>query len=203
MIIRKEVMGVLNTNVYFLEFENDIVVIDPATDGEKIFETANRIGKPIRNVLLTHGHFDHCNAAAFLASKGARIYLSKADSEMIAAELDLARFMGEHLNKFKVDEFLTEGKLNVGGHIFDVLETGGHTAGSMSFVIERNIFCGDTLFYLGVGRSDLPTGDKRKLTESIKKLYALDGNYTVYPGHGQSTELDFERANNPYVKDKQ
>lgn len=122
---------------------------------------------------------------------------------MIAAELDLARFMGEHLNKFKVDEFLTEGKLNVGGHIFDVLETGGHTAGSMSFVIERNIFCGDTLFYLGVGRSDLPTGDKRKLTESIKKLYALDGNYTVYPGHGQSTELDFERANNPYVKDKQ
>ncbi len=203
MFIRKEVMGVLNTNVYFLEFENDIVVIDPATDGEKIFETAKRIGKPICNVLLTHGHFDHCNAAAFLASKGARIYLSKADSEMIAAELDLARFMGEHLNKFKVDEFLTEGKLNVGGHIFDVLETGGHTAGSMSFVIERNIFCGDTLFYLGVGRSDLPTGDKRKLTESIKKLYALDGNYNVYPGHGQSTELDFERANNPYVKDKQ
>lgn len=197
MKIVKLVLGNMDTNVYLLVFEKEVFVIDPAADTETIVKAAE--GLPITNVLLTHGHFDHCNAASDLQKKGAKIFMSKRDYEMITNGFDLARYCGTHFNSFIPDELIVEGNLDLNGHNIQVISTPGHTAGSLTYVIEGMIFCGDTLFYLNVGRSDLPTGDKRQLTESIKKLYKLNGE-TVYPGHGKATKLSFEKENNPYVK---
>lgn len=77
----------------------------------------------------------------------------------------------------------------------------GHTIGGVCYICDEDkiVFTGDTLFCLGIGRSDLPTGNGRELEASVRKLYALDGDYTVYPGHGGRTTLEYERKYNPYV----
>ena len=197
MKIEKLVLGSMNTNVYLLFYEKEVFVIDPACNYDAIVKAAG--GLPITNVLLTHGHFDHCGAAAELQKAGAKIYMARLDHEMIKNGYDLARFCGTFLTPFTPDEFIGEGVSEIGGQAVKVLSTPGHTAGSLSFIVENNIFSGDVLFYLSVGRSDLPTGDKRQLTASVKRLYGL-GDAQVFPGHGRSTELSFERKNNPYVK---
>ena len=86
---------------------------------------------------------------------------------------------------------------------FTVIPTPGHTQGSVSLWSsdEKIIFTGDTLFAGSVGRTDFTTGSYPALVQSVKKLYALRGDYTVCPGHGEDTTLGEERAFNPYVKD--
>lgn len=199
MQIEKLILSVMHTNVYLLVLD-EIIVIDPAEDADTIKAAARRIGKPIKYVLLTHGHFDHCNAAAELQKDGATVLMSGADFEMIKNGWDLAKYCGTHFNKFEPDKLIGEGELTLCGKKIQVIATPGHTEGSLTYIVDGVIFCGDTLFYLSVGRADLPTGSKRMLTESVKKLYALEGDYTVYPGHGEQTTLNFERENNPYVK---
>lgn len=198
MNIHTLILGNLETNVYILEFENRLIVIDPAAEPERIMDCAKRLNKPITHVLLTHGHFDHCNAAYELQKSGAVILMSETDYRMIESGLDLAKFCDVIFNDFVPDEFIGEGTLNIDDISIQVIATPGHTAGSLTFVIDKNIFCGDTLFYLSIGRSDLPSGDGEELVRSVKKLYALDG--AVYPGHGKSTTVEFEKVNNRYVK---
>lgn len=80
---------------------------------------------------------------------------------------------------------------------FRTLHTPGHTAGSVCYVTENKLFTGDTLFHLGVGRADLPTGDYRMLEHSVRDvLFALTDDYTVYPGHGELTTLSYEKKHN-------
>ncbi|MBR2971153.1 MAG: MBL fold metallo-hydrolase [Clostridia bacterium] len=197
--IEKLVLGNLHTNVYLLVYDSGILVVDPAAEPNKIFAAAEEIGKPITHVLLTHGHFDHCNAAASLQKQGAKVLMSKTDYDMIQNGFDLAKFAGYNFNAFIPDEFVGEGEYEIAGQNVKILKTPGHTAGSVTYVFGNDVFCGDTLFFMGVGRIDLPTGDGRQLCESVKKLFALNGG-TVYPGHGRSTSIEFEKENNPYVK---
>lgn len=70
----------------------------------------------------------------------------------------------------------------------------------MCYVAEHNIFTGDTLLNMSIGRCDLPTGNRKVLKESVKKLLELKGDYKVFCGHGENTTLAFERENNPYLK---
>ena len=199
MQIEKLTLSVMDTNVYLVDID-DLIVIDPADDVDVIKEAAARIGKPIKYALLTHGHFDHCNAVAQLQREGTKVFMSKTDFDMIQNGFDLAKYCGIHFNAFTPDGFIDEGELCLEDKKINVIATPGHTAGSLTFIIDNVIFSGDTLFFMSVGRADLPSGDKRQLTQSIKRLYALDGDYLVYPGHGRNTTLNFERENNPYVK---
>lgn len=192
-------LGVMNTNVYLLDGNDGVIVIDPADDAKTIRHAAAKFNKPIKYVLLTHGHFDHCNAARELQQDGAKVFMSYKDYEMIQNGLDLARYCGSHFNSFVPDEFLDEGERELCGLKIKILCTPGHTAGGLSFVIGDKIFCGDTLFFMSIGRSDLPTGDKATLYKSIKRLYGLNGDYSVFPGHGELTTLEKERKSNPYV----
>ena len=83
-----------------------------------------------------------------------------------------------------------------------VIHTPGHTAGGVCYVAEDCIFSGDTLFELSYGRTDFPTGSFKELKNSVvNRLFALQGDYKVYPGHGAPTTLDFERAHNPILTD--
>ncbi|MBO7326720.1 MAG: MBL fold metallo-hydrolase, partial [Clostridia bacterium] len=77
-----------------------------------------------------------------------------------------------------------------------VVTTPGHTKGGACYILENNSFSGDTLFQTSYGRTDLPTGDYNALKESLNKLFALEGDYNVYPGHGAQTTLDIERKHN-------
>lgn len=201
MIIHKLILGPLETNTYLLEFDKQIFVIDPAAEAQKIINKAKQLGKPILCILLTHGHFDHCNAAKELQERGARIYMSETDHAMIKCGFDLAKYADIKFNSFEPDEYLSEGKCNMNGIEFSVIETPGHTAGGLTFVFDDDVFCGDTLFNMSIGRTDLPTGDYNKTIDSVKKIFSL-GEKSVFPGHGNITSIKFEKVNNPYVKAK-
>ena len=98
------------------------------------------------------------------------------------------------------DVWVQEGDaVKVGDLEFTVLETPGHTAGSVCYLIGNNIFSGDTLFQGSCGRTDLPTGNWGEIIASLKRLRNLPGDYNVYPGHGPSTTLEIERRMNPYM----
>ncbi|MCQ2400194.1 MAG: MBL fold metallo-hydrolase, partial [Clostridia bacterium] len=97
------------------------------------------------------------------------------------------------------DVVFTDGeKFSVAGIEFTAIITAGHTVGSTCFVSEDKIFSGDTLFFESVGRIDFPGGDGEMMRKSLMKLFSLNGDYEVYPGHGESTTLSHEREYNPF-----
>ena len=194
-------VGPISTNCYIVynETNNEAVVIDPGAEANKIQFELDKRGLNIKAILLTHGHFDHTNAIKALSKNGVKIYLHGQDEPFATAGNTF--FPGMYVSSFCVDVFVSDGDLiNEAGLTFKVISTPGHTRGSVCYVVENNIFSGDTLFYMSVGRTDFPMGNTAALIDSVKnKLFALDGNYTVFPGHGESTTLEFERKYNPYV----
>ena len=81
-----------------------------------------------------------------------------------------------------------------------LIHTPGHTAGSCCYIVDGNIISGDTLFRGDIGRTDLATGSQNDILKSLKRLSNLEGDYRVFPGHGEETTLNFERCNNYYLK---
>jgi len=100
-----------------------------------------------------------------------------------------------------IDGLIDENSRNLklGDNEIKVISTPGHTQGGVCYLLNNIIFTGDTLFRESVGRCDLYGGDFNKIEKSIKeKLFKLDNNITVYPGHGESTDISHEKKYNPY-----
>lgn len=198
MKIRTVQVGSIGENTYILSDDKQTVLIDPGADCD-IIEAALE-GKPCRHVLLTHAHYDHIGAVAYFAKKGAKVYLHENDLPLLHGNGNLAALFGEKLEKFEPDAILHDGdRLDFFDLPIIVIHTPGHTEGSVCYVAGNAIFSGDTLFYLSVGRTDFPSGDGVKLRSSLGRLFALSGDFTVYPGHDRATSLTFEKENNPYA----
>lgn len=191
--------GVLRANSYIVtENGADAVLID--CGGAQPLASARQKGLNIRSVLLTHGHFDHIAGCAELQAVGAQIGCAKAEKSLLASPANLAAEMGVRIPAFSVDFTFQDGdELDLCGLKFTVLATPGHTPGGVCFLCGDSLFTGDTLFCESVGRTDFPGGSTAQLRESVKKLLALPGNLTVYPGHDEPTTLEHERMFNPFV----
>ena len=179
---------------------NNALCIDPAQPG--IADEVKKLGLTVSHVLLTHGHFDHIGGAASLQKAGAKVGCLFGE-ERLAVLDNLADSLGGGLEiePFFIDFTVKDGEeLALAGIRIKVIATAGHTAGGACYLIEDSLFTGDTLFEGSVGRSDLPTGSGTELTKSVKKLYALDGDYIVYAGHGEDTTLDRERKYNGAIR---
>ena len=195
-------VGPIMTNCYILCDEEARVcaVIAPGDEPERIAAMIAASGCTPTMILLTHGHFDHCTGVAGLLEKWPElpVYIHCADvTDGAGGELTFRR-LGE-----KNQRYYQEGdKLTVGGLTLDVLETPGHSQGSVCLLVEGQgvIFAGDTLFRCSCGRCDFPGGDYRAMLKSLARLAALEGQYTVYPGHDSATDMDYERKYNPYMK---
>lgn len=191
--------GYANTYVLTADGKN-AVVIDPS--GEEIAAALQREGLTCGYVLLTHGHFDHVGGCAALQRGGAAICCGEHEKDFIFSRENLSIFGGVYIPPFKVERTFSDGeKFVLSGIEFTAIAAPGHSAGSMCYIAENNLFSGDALFRLSVGRTDLPTGDARIYGATLRKLAALGGNYRVYPGHGEDTDLAFERAHNPFLID--
>ena len=204
--------GPLGTNSYIVysktgtcEAPADCVVIDPAAS-RPIISRLREIGLRCSHILLTHGHFDHIMGVAKLKEEeGAKVFIHKGDATALSGgDGSLAHMAGACVAKCEADKTLRDGdRFTAAGLDFLVIHTPGHTPGGVCYVLEKEntIFSGDTLFRLSVGRTDLDGGDSMQLYESIAyRLFTLQGDYRVYPGHDEPTTLEYERKHNPYMK---
>jgi glyoxylase-like metal-dependent hydrolase (beta-lactamase superfamily II) len=151
-------------------------------------------------VLQTHGHFDHVGAVEkIVTATGCKLWMSQSDWSQKNTPQTLFFYPLANCDFTQVS-FCEEGEqIKAGGTVFTVLETPGHTWGSVCYRCEDAIFSGDTLFAGSCGRTDLPGGDWSTIRQSLERLAQLEGNYEVYPGHGERTTLEQERRTNPYM----
>lgn len=173
MKIKTLVVGPLDTNCYLLEIDNDILIIDPGADKDKIIKEVG--DKTCLGILLTHRHFDH-----------------------VGALKDIEDFYNVPVYD---KSNLIEKNYQVGPFNFDVVFTPGHTDDSISFLFTEDnlLFSGDFIFKGTIGRTDLG-GNMLDMQESINKIRKYDLQLIIKPGHGEETNLDSEIKCNPFFK---
>jgi hydroxyacylglutathione hydrolase len=208
--IKTFVVGKAKTNCYVLWDGNEVVVIDPGGEGPKIFNfIKSKISKPDVTILLTHGHADHIAALPFLLSKYplANFYAGRPDNVFLydsnanlSVHLGINITMAEHMSNLRN---VTSGdEVTVGNMHFRVMETPGHTPGSLIYILDEYelVFCGDTIMNGTVGPTCFPFGDPQKLCTSIQeRILVLPKSFQLLPGHGEPTTVMKEAETNPYV----
>lgn len=195
--------GEYQTNTYFCFDESGFcVVIDPGMDGEAVVNKLSERGLKPTYILLTHGHFDHVLGVKTVQNAtGAKVCIHYADAPLLSDPGKNAAvyfFRGEVSTypSTRADLLLHDGdEIDCGAFSFKVLHTPGHTAGSVCFRCEDVLFCGDTLFAYGYGRTDLAGGDPEALANSLERLAAIPEDCKLCPGHGNSSHLGRCRAN--------
>ena len=205
LIIRLPI-GMLESNTYLLYDDESRkgAIVDPGGETERLFEEVRRRDVDVQYVLNTHAHFDHITANAEVLSKyDAPLALHPADRELLLHGGGAARWDIAYVPSPEPEIELTDGhRLQLGRLEIESIHTPGHTPGSVCLYIPAAgaLITGDTLFPGSVGRTDLPGGDARQLTASLRRLLELPGETTLYPGHGPTTTLEKERRTNPWLK---
>lgn len=200
----KIILPPIEENCYILNVgEGKAVIIDPGSHPEIIEDALEKQGLTPEKILLTHGHFDHMSGAKQLREKyGAKVYINRNDECMLSDKSKSGALLAPFLEYTPVecDGYLKEGDVIKQGETeIKVIETPGHSKGSVCFIIGDCIFTGDTLFAGSAGRTDLYLGDYNELISSLKRLAALEGDYYLYCGHGDDTTLNKERTFNPFL----
>ena len=203
MLMKSFALGAYETNCYIVADEATLecVVIDPGADASTILDYLEETKLRCRFVLLTHGHFDHTGAVEDL--------LAETDAELFVHRADVGVTVGGDFYRFNPPQgtrYYADGDtVCVGGLSFTVLETPGHTPGSVCLSCteaasdETVLFTGDTLFRDSCGRTDFPGSSPEAILRSLRRIAELPGDCEVYPGHGFSSTLDRERRVNYFV----
>ncbi len=199
-------VGPLQVNCYVLGCTEtaQALVVDPGEDAADILTLLKSKGWSLKQIVSTHGHFDHVGGnRALVEQTGASLAMHRAD-------LPLAQGADQHAGKYGLraeaspvpDRFLEDGdQIQVGSIELEVIHTPGHSPGGICLYDKSgHLFVGDTLFADSVGRTDLPGGSHSQLVQSIRtRLMDLPGETIVYPGHGPETTVAREKAHNPFV----
>lgn len=196
MLIKTLTVGQMEENCYVVTDEESLLcaVIDPGDESNTILDYIEDNSLTPVAILLTHGHFDHTGAVETVREEtGAPVYINREDT---SEEYEDFRWKPSGAVRYISDGQIIEvGKLR-----FRVLETPGHSRGSVTFRCENALFTGDTLFRGSAGRTDLPGGDYDRLMASLRRLADIPGDLEVYPGHEAPSTLNVERASNYYVR---
>ena len=188
-------LGSYQTNCYIIHEENAATccVIDPGYTPEIVLDKVDELGLTVEAILLTHGHFDHVGAVRELAAEtDCKVYIHAAEAAMPPM------LTGGKL--YYTDTYDEGDTLQLSGLDISVIHTPGHTPGSVCLMVGSSMFSGDTLFAGSCGRTDLPGGDWKTIRESLGRLASLEDDFTVFPGHGESTTLALEKQYNPYLR---
>ncbi len=204
-MVRTLVVGALQTNCYLVydPISREAYIVDPGDEAEKIIDAVAADELRVLAVVLTHVHFDHMLAARAVCEQlGVPLYVGEGDQEALSDGhrnlMELFSPGATHL--LLANRLLYEGdELPLGDKCLEVLETPGHTPGSICLVTDEILLSGDTLFCGSAGRTDFPGGNTLTLYGSLARLAALQGDRQVYPGHGVSTTLSYERTTNPFL----
>ena len=195
-----------NCSVFGDEGSREAIVVDPGDDIADVLAILSKHSLTVKAIVITHAHIDHIGGAQKLKeATGAPVHMNANDREL-SERMDLqAGWIGVPVPEVtEVDVFAKEGDtLSVGSTICHILETPGHTQGSLSVWIpaEKKVIAGDTLFRDSVGRTDLPGGDGAMILRSIEaKLMTLPEETVVIAGHGMNTTIGREKRSNPFLR---
>lgn len=209
-MIKKHEIGPLGTNCYLFidDVTGDAAIIDPAYPSDEIMREQKSIN--LKYILITHAHIDHIFGAAELKRKtGAKVVahlleaerLKKSSENLYDIFHELYKAEGIYQQPYEpldIDIAVDTGDvIVVGNSVLSVLHTPGHTNGSVCYLTDKEIFCGDVIFAGSYGRVDFKSGNFSEIVDSYKRLCNLDGDYILYPGHQRSTTLNDERNFNP------
>jgi glyoxylase-like metal-dependent hydrolase (beta-lactamase superfamily II) len=188
------------SNCYLLTEGEHALLIDPSASAEAIGQALAKEGAVLDAVLLTHGHFDHVGAVeSIVKATGCALWMHQGDYSQFKNPTN-AFFYPLANSDFTEIQFCEEAEtIHAGGLDFTVWETPGHTWGSVCYLCEDAMFCGDTLFAGACGRIDLPGGDRAAMVNSLERLAEMATDYRVFPGHGGSSTLFREQQTNPYL----
>lgn len=192
MTLHRLTLGDYQVNCYILANGDRCLIVDPGYSPERIQAFLAQQGLTPEAILLTHGHFDHVGGVQALAQEtGCRVWIHERE-----------RALPSWLTAGPIPctDFYQEGAYSLAGLDFRVLETPGHSPGSVCLQFADCLLSGDTLFAGSCGRTDLPGGDETAMEQSLARLAALSGDCPVYPGHGPSTTLERERRQNPFLR---
>jgi len=204
MVLARLTVGPFAENCYIVGVPPAVAVVDPGAESARIIGKIETEGWQPEAVLLTHGHLDHIAHAAPVAERfGLGLWVHALDKPYLESVQmpEYAEMIGYREPPEPASYFEHGQSVEVAGLTLGVLHAPGHTPGHVCLVHEasREILVGDVIFHRGVGRVDLPGGDPAALEHSIREvLFALDGDYTLYPGHGPETTLEAEREENPF-----
>lgn len=203
--IKTMVLGAVSTNCYLVYHEDtkEAILFDPADGADQILKVCSDEGLKLQAVLLTHGHFDHIFAVNELVKQlKIPLYGGRKEKELLEdSNLNLSASWMKMPYTVKADYLVEDGQiLTLSGFSLRVIETPGHTAGSLCYYFKEEdvLISGDTLFLESLGRTDVPTSNPQAIIHSITdKLFLLPDDTIVYPGHGEPTSIGYEKEHNP------
>lgn len=194
-------------NTYIVYDENTLngFITDPAYGTDKIIDFVNIKNIKLKYIFITHCHYDHIENMEELREKLSLKLVcgDKAGINITDPCINLSfSGLGYEISAKKADIILNDGEeFIIDGITVKCIYTPGHTNCSVCYLIGNDMFCGDTLFLRNCGRWDLPTGNEETLIKSVKeKIYTLDENIILHPGHGNDTSIGYEKKFNFYIK---
>lgn len=203
-------VGPLQCNCTILgdEATREAMVVDPGDNIPQVLAVLAKHGLNLKQIVVTHGHFDHVGGAVALKkATGAPILMNERDMPLLAMMDEQAGWVGLKMATPEVappDTCAEDGMVvGIANHAAQVLHTPGHTQGSicLHFASEKLLVAGDTLFAGSIGRTDLPGGNTRQILQSIHdRLLPLPDETRVIAGHGPGTTIGIERERNPFLR---
>ena len=203
MYIKNFPSGPLQANSYLVwDDTKEGFMVDLGGFNEKIVTWIEREGIKLKYIILTHGHCDHIGGVNWMKSlTGAKVVAAADELEMLEdSRINMSSAFGDDITITPDVLVGEEDNLKVGKMTLEFILTPGHSKGGMCIKVVKALFSGDTLFNSSVGRTDFYGGSMETLTKSIReKLFVLDDDVKVYPGHMGTTTIGYEKEHNPFV----
>ena len=189
-----------NNNYLVIDEETrEAALIDCSSVDSSVKQAIEENNATLKYILLTHGHFDH---VAGIRRSAAKVVMNENDTKILNQVNNYLPMFGmPEITIPQIDIFVKDGDvLKLGNIDIKVIHTPGHTQGGVCYLIDKVLFSGDTIFKEAVGRCDLEGGDFNQIVESIEnKIFTLPDDTIIYPGHGTSTNVAWEKENNRFL----
>ena len=195
--------GMLGSNTYLVydTESREAAVIDPGNRVAESLDYTRENGIRVKYIIITHAHYDHiAHIEEYIDVFAAPVCCTEEENRNLASpRLNCSDIFGVPQSYRNADRIISDGEeLPLGLQNLKIIKTPGHTSGGICILIDKFLFTGDTLFYHSFGRTDLGDGSTPVLRASIEKLYAMDPNLIVLPGHGTKSTIGHEKEENPF-----
>lgn len=195
-----------NTWLLYDDEAKEGILIDPSAPSTLLLKRIEALDLKIVMIVNTHGHGDHIGGNGWFRERlNCQLAIHPLDASMLTDNRkNFSDYMGFPLNEKAADLMLADAQtIGLGKQTVRVIHTPGHTAGCVCLLCEKYLISGDTLFEMSIGRTDFPGGSHKAIIDSIRhKLFVLEDDVIVFPGHGPKTSIGMEKKNNPFLRDR-